>query len=108
MKDLESEVARNFRTILNDIVRYLCNSLDWLSTLTTKHELCWGIVAACCSKISITTFNFDWLANYFDVVQSLATIYGAYIRLKQGRDENVSLAELPQDVQNCSSLDVQT
>ena len=107
LKDIDSDAAENFRFVLQEAVGHLCKDLDWLQALTTKQKFCWGIVAACCSKIFVSIENFEWVHSYDKVMVKLGRIYFTYCNGKKLADEKkIITAGLPSDIQHNPSPDV--
>ena len=78
--------ARDDR-ILQRAVDTICKDLSWISALTTKQNFCWGLVAACCSKIKIGQESLNWVDTYYKVLNLVGCIFLNYCN-KQGLKES--------------------
>ena len=89
----------NLHPVLHFAVNTLRKDLTWLQALTTRQRFCWGIVANCCSKIPISSDQFDWADSYSYVISQLGQIFYSYCSSKQlPEDERVLSNKPPEDV----------
>lgn len=95
-------VDNNFRTLLNKSVHLLKYNLNWLTTLSAKQRFCWGILATCCSKISISTQNFNWVHLYTSIFSNdmkLGVVFCTYCTGKSLPTDQCNMAiQLPDDI----------
>lgn len=100
----------NFKTLLNESVRLLKSNLGWLTSLSTKQRFCWGILTTCCSKINISTENFDWTHHYCSIFSNdpkLGVVFSTYCTgRKLPNDQRVVVANLPDEIRSHRSEDL--
>ena len=100
----------NFKTLLNESVRLLKNNLSWLTSLSTKQRFCWGILTTCCSKINISTENFDWAHHYGSIFTNdlkLGVVFSTYCTgRKLPKEQRIITARLPDEIQTHPSEDL--
>ena len=91
-------------TMLNEVLKIsvteLCRNLSWLTSLTAKQGFCWGIVATCCAKITLTADSFDWVHDYQFLISQLGHVYKAYCNGEgiRGEDEKLLKDQLPPNI----------
>ena len=92
-------VQSSFQSVLEGAVTTLVRDLTWLKELTTKQKFCWGLVAACCSKINIGHENLDWVHSYDKVLRKVGHIFTVYCsgrRLTEG--QCIIIEQLPEEI----------
>ena len=103
------ELDENFKTLLKESVRLLRKDLSWLTSLSVKQRFCWGIIATCCSKMTISTDNFDWTHNYSIIIRDLGLchIFLAYCNGKKlAGDKRIVSSKLPDNIRCHPSEDL--
>lgn len=87
-----------FKTLLSDAVNCLEKSLGRISSgsLSMKDKFYWGILATCCSKITISTENFDWAENYTKDLK-LGVVFSTYYTQKL-HDDQYTFTSLPDEI----------
>ena len=65
---------------IQQISRVLMTDNEWQADLSPKQAFCWNVLGTCCSKISISNENFDWLHQNFSVTDELCILFGHYRR----------------------------
>jgi hypothetical protein len=93
-------VGSNFQSVLDGAVNTLVKDLSWLKELTTKQKFCWGLVAACCSKINIGRDNLDWVHSYDKVLKKVGHIYTVYCSGRRlTENQCIIIEQLPEEVE---------
>ena len=95
------ELDANFRTLLEECLRHLRSNLGWLTSFSTKQRFCWGILATCCTKMTISVEHFDWAHNYSAIIQDLklGMVFLTYCTGKKlGRDQRIIADKLPEEI----------
>ena len=78
-----------------------------MKELTTKQKFCWGLVAACCSKINIGRENLDWVHSYDKVLKTVGYIYTVYcIGRKLAENQCNIIEQLPEEVAKHPNEDI--
>jgi len=111
---VQTEVVPEFKTLqgrdaltnstLNEVLQIsiaeLCTNLSWLTSLTAKQGFCWGIVATCCAKITLTADSFDWFHDYQFLISQLGHVYKTYCNGEgiRGEDEKLLKDQLPPNI----------
>ena len=92
-------VGFKFQSVLEGAVKTLVRGLSLQQELTTKHKLCWSLVAACCSKVNIARENLDWLCNHGSVLEMGGHIYTVYCSIRMLTEDQCNIIEqLPEEV----------
>lgn len=88
--------------ILKSSVTELCRNLNWLTSLSPKQGLCWGIVATFCSKIPVKVESLNWIQDYEYLLHQLCHIYKAYCNGQgiRGEEQRRLKEDLPLDVRH--------
>lgn len=68
----------NSKTALRESVELLLNHFSWQTLLSTKQSFCFAILNACCSKITISKENFDWVQHYGEL--NLGLLFEKYCK----------------------------
>ena len=80
-------------------VTTLCQNMSWFSSLSPRQEFCWGVVAACTSKIPVTAESFDWIFAYDFVIATLGQLFNAYVNTRRLRGQECILSsKFPDEV----------
>ena len=87
-------------TVLQEIVTMLGRDISWLQFLTTKQNFCWGIIASCYEKITITKEQFEWVQLYESLITCVGEIYHLCYNNKQLQEEKCLLSAdgFPQEI----------
>lgn len=99
----------HFKTLLSEVVRLLKNDLGWATSLSVKQRFCWGILATCCSKIAISSENFDWAHYYSTIIGqlNLGLVYYTYCTgNKLAPEQRIIASKLPEKIERHPSPDV--
>jgi hypothetical protein len=92
-------MGSSFQSVLEGAVTTLVKDLSWLKELTTKQKFCWGLVAACCSKINIGRDNLDWVHSYDKVLKKVVNIYTVYCNGRRLTESQcIIIEQLPEEV----------
>ena len=86
----------DFETLLRDIVSSLTSDLTWLTSLSPKQRLCWGILATCCSKITPSIDNFKWasvISNF-----NLGLVFISYCSGKNLSNDERMINQFPHEI----------
>ena len=108
---LQKEVIPEIQVPISSLdgpVNTLSKDLSWLKELTTKQKFCWGLVAACCSKINIRRENLDWVHSYdIEVLKKVGYIYMVYCSgRKLTESQCVIIEQLPEEVAKHPNEDI--
>ena len=99
LQGIDTATGYNFQMVLQGAVNTLCKDLSWLKELTTKQKFCWGLVAACCSKINISRENLDWVHSYDKVLKQVGFIYTIYCSGRRlPENQCIIIEQLPEEV----------
>ena len=102
--------ARNdghFKALLRKSVESLKNDLTWLNTFSAKQWFCWNILSICCSKITVSKDNFDWVQHYFISEDlNLGLVYNSYCTCNLLPSNRRHITALPPEIQTHPSRDV--
>lgn len=60
-----------FKALLSNSISLLNQDLGWLTSVSTKQEFCWGVLATCCSKIIISSGNINWIDEYSALIKDV-------------------------------------
>ena len=105
--DTARAAGSNFQVVLQAAVNTLCKNLTWIKDLTTKQKFCWGLVAACCSKINIAQENLDWVHNYDKLLQQVGYVFYVYCSgRKLTESQCILIEQLPEEIAANPSEDI--
>jgi hypothetical protein len=68
------EQFKDTKLVLTTVMGSLKKNTDWLCAFSMKHHFCWGVLAVCCSKISISRDDLSW-ARHRDCIDKLCEIF---------------------------------
>ncbi len=96
-----------FKELLGLPVKELCLHQLWLQNFNLTQVFCWGILAKCCSEISIPkgTESLDWI-KYSPIITQLCLVFKTYC-LKQRPKNPFICDDFPKEVSIHSSTDLQ-
>lgn len=105
LHNIDKAAGTNFQVVLQGAVNTLCKDLTWTRSLTMKQKFCWGLVAACCSKIKISREDLDWVHSYGKLLQLVGYVFNVYC---SGRKlMGIIIEQLPQEIETSLSEDIQ-
>ena len=77
--------------------------MSWFSSHSPCQKFCWGVVAACTSKIPVTAESFDWISAYDYVISTLGQLFNAYVNTRRLRGQECILSfKFPDEVADSS------
>ena len=97
-----------FHLVLEEAINTLVKDLTWPKELTTKQKFCWGLVAACCSKINVRRENLNWVYSYnIEVLKKVGYIYTVYCNERQlTENQCIIIEQLPEEVAEHPNEDI--
>ena len=95
----------DFKSLLKDSICLLKNDLSWVTSVSPKQKLCWGILSTCCCMIPTSTEDLKWTFHYSPIINELqlGQIYQTYCTSKK----LLYSRELPQEIVLHPSKDLQ-
>ena len=106
LRNLEGSDNEHIRSVLPVSVNLLVQSPSWFGPLSPRQKFCWGMVSTTCSKLAVTSNNFDWVNNS-TVIQQLGVIYNSYCNSRKLYGSKCLLSEnTPEEIATCPWEDV--
>ena len=85
MKTLSGSDLQYFEILLTESIKLLKSNLGWLTSLSNKQRICWGILASTCSRINISD-KMDWIHHYCSIFPSepkLGMVFSSFCAKKR-------------------------
>lgn len=97
--------SANFTNLLKLSVEVLSRNSLWLTDFNPKQRFSWGVLATCCSKITVSE-SLDCVVHYSSVMYDLGHVFHAYSKAKLRGKEPYIYNNLPNEIMNHESMDL--